>query len=291
MALVTLRGGGLELDLCPRFGGAIARFRFRGHDLLRPSGTALTEDRDPLAASGFPLVPFSGRIENGRFSFGGEEHRLEPNFPPEPHAIHGQGWQLPWEVVHAAEAFAELTLEHRVPATPLEWRARQTFELVDDGLIVGLTLTNAGDGPMPAGLGLHPYFPRTPAVALQARLAHVWLNDEGKIPRERVALPETWDFSTPQEVNALEMDNCFAGWDGKAQIVWPEIAQRLTIEADPLFGHLVIYIPQGADFFCVEPVSHASNGFNLHEAGVEGTGVRILEPGETLESMVRFRVA
>jgi aldose 1-epimerase len=291
MALVTLRRGGLELDLCPRFGGAIARFRFRGHDLLRPAGTALTEDGDPLAASGFPLVPFSGRIENGRFSFGGEEHRLEPNFPPEPHAIHGQGWQLPWEVVHAAEALAELTLEHRVPATPLEWRARQTFELVDDGLTVGLTLTNAGQGPMPAGIGLHPYFPRTPAVTLQARLGQVWLNDEGKIPRERVALPETWDFSTPQEVNALEMDNCFAGWDGKAQIVWPEIAQRLTIEADPLFGHLVIYIPQGADFFCVEPVSHASNGFNLQEAGVEGTGVRILEPGETLEGMVRFRVA
>jgi aldose 1-epimerase len=291
MEMVSLRRGSLELDLCPHFGGGIARFRFRGHDVMRPAGIAYLEQGDPLEAACFPLVPFSGRIADGRFTFGGKTCQLEPNFPPEPHAIHGQGWRLPWQVVHAADTYAELDLEHRVPATPLNWRARQTFELADDGLVIGLALSNAGDDPMPAGIGLHPYFPRTPDSTLQTSLGHVWLNDERKIPRERVALPETWDFSEPRELSVLELDNNFGGWDGRAQIVWPEIAQRLIIEADPVLDHLVIYIPKDADFFCVEPVSHATDGFNLHEAGVEDTGVRILEPGETLEGTVRFKVS
>ena len=44
----------------------------------------------------------------------------------------------------------------------------------------------------------------------------------------------------------------------------------------------MIYVPPGQDFFCVEPVSHVNDGFNMLERGVEGTGVRVLAPGQTL---------
>jgi aldose 1-epimerase len=57
-----------------------------------------------------------------------------------------------------------------------------------------------------------------------------------------------------------------------------------------LFGHLVVYVPPGQDFFCVEPVSHVNDGFNLLDRGVAGTGVRILEPGERLAGVVRLSV-
>jgi aldose 1-epimerase len=55
--------------------------------------------------------------------------------------------------------------------------------------------------------------------------------------------------------------------------------------------HLVIYVPPGEDFFCVEPVSHVNDGFNLLERGVADTGVRVLAPGQTLAGAVRLRVA
>ncbi|HET6518556.1 MAG TPA: hypothetical protein VFG47_01890, partial [Geminicoccaceae bacterium] len=74
-------------------------------------------------------------------------------------------------------------------------------------------------------------------------------------------------------------------------IHWPESGLTVTIEAGPAFRHLVVYVPPGQDFFCVEPVSNANDGFNLHERGVDGTGVRVLEPGEGLEGEVRFRVS
>lgn len=288
--LLELRADSLELGLCPRLGGAIAKFRFRSRDLMRPAGAALVREGEMREASCFPLVPFSGRIADARFRFQGQEYRLEPNFPPEPHAIHGQGWQNPWEVAHAGEHFAELRFEHAVAGTPLHYEATQRFALTDDALEVEIGLTNTGKEAMPAGIGLHPYFIRTAGVSLRARLEHVWLNDERNIPRERVPLPETWDFSKSPKVAGLELDNVFGGWDGRATMIWPETALKLTIEAEPVFGHLVIYVPPGRDFFCVEPVSNANNGFNLFEEGVEGTGVRVLEPGEELRGKIIFRV-
>jgi aldose 1-epimerase len=288
--LVWLACGAFELDLCPRLGGTISGFRHQGLDLMRPPGARFLGAGDPGEASCFPLVPFSNRIADAGFRFRGEVYELPRNFPPEPHAIHGQGWQHPWTAAAASASRAELTFRHAVPGTPLDYHARQLFELDDDGLSVTIAVTNGGERPMPAGVGLHPYFARTAGVTLTASLDHVWLADERKIPKERVPLPAHWDFSKAPRVAALQMDNCFGGWDGHAQIHWPETRLTLTIESDPGLGHLVIYIPPGADFFSVEAVSNANDGFNLMARGVDGTGVRVLEPGETLSGTVRFGV-
>ena len=136
------------------------------------------------------------------------------NSPAEPHAIHGQGWQHPWTVREAGERAAVLEFAHRVAGTPLDYRARQSFALAADRLTVTLELANTGRAPMPAGLGLHPYFPRSEAVTLRARLDHVWRADGRKLPQERAAPPAAWDFGQAARVAALALDNCFGGWDG-----------------------------------------------------------------------------
>ena len=289
-APLCLRRGDFVLDLCPKWGGAIAEFRSGEGALLRPAGNAFLQHGDPRLAACFPLVPFSNRIADGRFRFQGRIYQLDRNFPPEPHAIHGHGWQHPWVVADASASRAELTFRHAVSGTPFDYRARQIFALHDDGLEVALEVTNAGDGPMPAGIGLHPYFRRTEGVTLRARLDHVWHPDERKIPKRRVALPATWDFARRLRLAPLDLDHCFDGWDGRAELHWPETDFTLVIEATPPLRHLVIYVPPGQDFFCIEPVSHVNDGFNLLDRGVDGTGVRVLAPGETLDAAVRFRV-
>jgi aldose 1-epimerase len=289
-ALVRLRSGDFALDLCPRWGGAIAAFRKADRPLLRPAGATFLRRGDPRLAACFPLVPFSNRIADARFSFQGRAYDLDRNFPPEPHAIHGYGWQKPWEVAEASPSRAELTFRHAVSGTPFDYRARQVFALRENGLEVALEVTNVGDGPMPAGIGLHPYFPRTEDVTLRARLDHVWLPDERKIPQQRVTLPAAWDFARRLRLAPLDLDHCFGGWDGRAELHWPETDLTLVIEAAPPLRHLVIYVPPGQDFFCIEPVSHVNDGFNLLERGVEGTGVRVLASGETLGGTLRLRV-
>jgi len=287
---LRLRRGAFELHLEPSLGGAISVFRHDRRDLLRPAGEALLKGGDPLSASCFPLVPFSNRIADARFRFQGRTYELPANFPPEPHAIHGQGWQGAWEVGEVAADRAEVSFRHAVPDTPLDYRARQVFELSDEGLGVTLEVSNAGSGQMPVGIGLHPYFVRTEGVVLRAKLDHVWLADERNVPSERVPLPARWDFAKAPRIGSLEMDNCFGGWNGEAEIRWPEIGLTLRIEAEPVFGHLVVYVPAGEDFFCVEPVSNANDGFNLFERGVPATGVRVLAPGEQLAGTIRFRI-
>jgi aldose 1-epimerase len=289
--LLRLCHGAFELEVCPGVGGSLTAFRHRGRDLMRPAGPALFASGEPEAASSFPLVPFSNRIADCRFGFRGRGYELPPNFPSEPHAIHGQGWQHPWTVAEAGADRAVLDFAHRIAGTPFDYRARQTLTLGDRGLDLTLEVTNAGPGPMPAGLGVHPYFVRTPGVTLHARLAHVWLMDERTIPTKPAPLPAEWDFDRAPRVGDLAMDHCFGGWDGKAEIRWPETGITLALEAEPLFGHLVIYIPPGQDFFCVEPVSHVNDGFNLADRGVVGTGVRVLAPGETLRGRVGFYVS
>ena len=287
---VRLHRSGVELDLCPPIGGAITGFRWRGRDVLRPAGAACLSDGDPLFASSFPLVPFSNRIADARFAFQGRVYQLEQNLPPEPHAIHGQGWQSPWVVEQASDGRAELTFGHAVPGTPLDYRARQTFALHEDGLEIALELTNAGAGPMPAGLGHHPYFIRTDGVTLRARLDHVWLPDERKIPQQRVPLPAAWDFADGLALRPwISIIASAAGTDAPS-CTGPSWISRFVIEAGPIFRHLVIYVPPGQDFFCIEPVSHVNDGFNMLERGVEGTGVRVLAPGQTLAGTIRLRI-
>ena len=289
-ALLRLQRGEFVLDLYPQKGGAIAAWRKSNRALLRPASKAFLQRSDPRSAACFPLVPFSNRIADGRFRFRGRTYQLARNFPPEPHAIHGYGWQNPWVVADAGASRAELIFRHAVRGTPLDYRARQILALRDDGLEIALEVTNAGDGAMPAGIGLHPYFIRTDGVTLRASLDHVWLPDEHNIPKRRVPLPATWDFARGLRLAPLDLDHCFGGWDGRAELHWPETDLTLLIEATPPLRHLVVYVPPGQDFFCMEPVSHVNDGFNLLERGVEGTGVRVLAPGETLGATVRLRV-
>ena len=88
MTQQTLRAGELELVVDAARGGSIMAFRQRGFDLMRPwDGVS----ESPRTYASFPLVPFSGRVDHARFRFQGRNYTLAPNFPPEPHAIHGDG--------------------------------------------------------------------------------------------------------------------------------------------------------------------------------------------------------
>jgi aldose 1-epimerase len=58
---------------------------------------------------------------------------------------------------------------------------------------------------------------------------------------------------------------------------------------DVIFSHLVVFTaPDGS--LAVEPVTHATDGFNLMARGVEGTGVKVLEPGEMVAGTVTLSV-
>jgi aldose 1-epimerase len=285
VTLLLLQVGRLAVDLAPSAGGSIARFAVDDVDILRRMAASdLASDQGNNAAA-YPLVPFSNRIANGRLVFEGEQITLAPNWPGVRHPMHGDGWAHGWQVERADSRSAEIAYLHERAGTeggwPFRYRARQSYRLHEDRLTVRMALENLEDRPVPAGIGLHPFLVRDADTELACRTKAVWTADAEVLPIERSAVPPQWDFSTPHEVDGVVLDNCFDGWDGRATITWPKRRLRLALEASQPFRHLVIYVPPGRDFFCVEPVSHA-NGL---------VGLSPLGPGATLAGEIVFHVS
>ncbi len=196
--------------------------------------------------------------------------------------MHGDGWTHPWTVERQDGCSAELAYEHDGrEGWPFRYRARQKFHLGEDGLVVGLSIENLESEPVPAGLGLHPFFTRDADTELACRTRSVWRTDAEVLPIERVAVPSEWDFATSRPVDNVVLDNCFDGWDGYATVTWPRHNLRLDLTATEPFRHLVIYIPKSSRHFCVEPVSHASGA----------VGRSLLAAGATLAGDIVFRVS
>ena len=104
--MLTLRSGESSLVLAPEIGGAIVGWTCGTVPLLRrPSPDAIVSGNVRRLAC-FPLVPYSNRIAYGRFHWDGTDHLIDRNFGDHPHAIHGIGWQRPWEVASVGPASA-----------------------------------------------------------------------------------------------------------------------------------------------------------------------------------------
>jgi aldose 1-epimerase len=296
--IVSLRSGPARLDAVPFLGGGLLGYWWeidgRRHDWLLGSREADVAGFSDLRLASFPLVPYSNRIRDGRFVFRGRTVD-EPIAPGHPHALHGHGWRLPWQVTSRSDEALAMEYEHRpdpgAAGWPWRYRAWQHLALTPQALTLQMGIENCADAPMPAGLGHHPYFPRTKESLVSATIAGIWWPEAGQLPVERIVPPPAADPRLGVAVDSISLDHGYSGWDGSARIDWPERRAHLTMTADPALSTLVIYSPPKSAFFCVEPVSHCIDAFNLAEQGMSDTGMRVLAPGEKWEATVRFAPA
>lgn len=221
----------------------------------------------------FPLAPFSNRIRNARMHWAGREIRIDP-LHGQAHALHGQAQRMAWDVLDATAD--RIALQARHPAGddgwPWAWSLRQVIRLSADGqLDIELALTNDDAQPMPAGLGLHPYFT---ADGVQASASTDWAHEHelALFPRPNPhsdwqRTPDTWT-------------RYLSGWAGRADIRWAD-GPGLRLQARGPLDHLVLHCNAGR-YLCAEPATHVCDAVNLAAAGIPGTGLRTLAPGDTL---------
>ena len=273
MTVLLLRAGRLAVDVDAHAGGSLARFAVDRADILRPGRG--------VQGGCYPLVPYSNRIANGRFTFEGRDIVVPANWRGLRHPMHGDGWARPWTVVRSGPAYAEILYEHDgASGWPFRYEARQTFLLREHEFVATIAIENREPRAVPAGLGLHPFFVRDPDSELFFHADEVWLADAEVLPTRCVTVPEVWDFEQGRRPDDVALDNCFAGWNGRATLGWPSRGLRLAVEASSPFRHVVVYTPPGQPFFCVEPVSHANGAI----------GRTRLEAGATLAGVVSFKV-
>jgi aldose 1-epimerase len=283
---LTLTRGAARCDILPQVGGSIGAWSVNGQEMLRTASEPDIAARDPYATAGFPLVPYSNRIGQGSFEWRGQRFTLAQNFPPEPHAIHGVGFERSWQVQTRSSDSALLSLRHRPDAAwPWAFDARQRITLTDDLLVLEFDVMNVESQPVPLAFGHHPYFP-SDGARLTFHAQGVWLNDNEGLPCELVQPAGQFNFSKGLAVENADIDNCFTGWSGLAIISWPDKPQALGITASRELSSAVVYIRRELDTFCFEPVAHINNALNRADPE---SAMPVIGPGESFEASIRFR--
>jgi aldose 1-epimerase len=280
---LTLRHAELVCELKPELGGSIAGLWLGGKPVLR--STPAQELHSVRQAGSYPLVPFSNRVGQATLQWRGTDHPLIQNWAPDPHAIHGVGWERPWTVLEASDTFALLSYEHKADASwPFDFDCSQAFKLEAHALELSLSITNQSAQTVPVGLGWHPFFVKRPD-------SHVNFEATGRWEMGHDKLPTHWAPSTG--INAacatLDVDHCFDGWAGTVELRDNE----LNIQVRSSLSRLVVYSTPQSESIAIEPVSHVNDAVNRIAqtgASAEALGICILQPGQTYSSAMRIEV-
>jgi aldose 1-epimerase len=281
--VLTLTHGANRCDVVPAVGGSIGAWIVHGQEMMRAATLGGIEARDPYRMASFPLVPYSNRIADARFVWDGNIMSLAQNFPPEPHAIHGVGFQRAWQVVAHTRQSVELALNHRPDAGwPWAFEARQRITLADELLTLHLSAVNRHSRAVPLTFAHHPYFPRAGAQ-LEFNAEGVWLVGDDHLPSRWTKTAGAFDYSQGLSVENAEVDHCFTGWSGVARIGWPAKPWTLEITGSHQLRNAVVYIRRELDAFCFEPVVHINDALNRQ------ADMPVIQPGESFTSSIVFR--
>ena len=286
---LSISDGSLQLTVDPNMGGSFLTFSANIDgtrlDIMRatPDGFKTSSD-----TASFLMAPYPNRIRDGNFQFQGRTYELKF---PEKHAIHGDVRNRPWNVDVSRPQGATILFRSSDFSDinyPFPFSVTQSFGISSGTLLVRCAIRNEGTSVMPAGCGYHPYFNR----ALGGKTENVQLRftTNGAYPYSGdTPLPEgmpapltaAQDFSRQRPLD-VTLDTCFGGWDGIAELVWPESKVKVVMHASSNMSHLVLFSPPGKPFFALEPQSQMTDGFNFLAKGEEKTGVALVPPGGEL---------
>ena len=244
------------------------------------------------------LIPFPGRIGNGRYSFEGQTFQLERNDKEGPNAIHGFVRSMPWDILDhdSNRVTMSVTLDaetYRPRGYPFSLNIRVTYALNATGLSCAFTVENIGDRTAPIGIGFHPYFTVGTNIIDEA---------EAQIPgtgflefNERLVPTGTiypvqdtpWDYRRFRPIAGQRFNHCYVNLERDAEGIATAALRYLpsnrtiTITMDSAFSAVVVYTgdaiadaPRAA--LAIEPMTCASDAFNHPEWGLTR-----LAPGDT----------
>ncbi|MBE7212764.1 MAG: aldose 1-epimerase [Gluconacetobacter diazotrophicus] len=292
--MLELRSGRSVVTILPELGGAVGSWTRDGTEIMHPVSDPKLLALGGAAVAAYPLIPFSNRVGYGRFSFDGKDFQLDPNFGGEPHTIHGNAWMRSWRVEEHTQSTATLVLEHLPPEDPagqwpFRYRAMLNYALTSERLTVVMHVHNIDARRQPVGMGFHPFFPRTFDLELGFTAGGVWITGENALPERRDPAEREWRFSPMRAPSGPPIDNCYSGWDNAAFLRWPSRNLALSITADTLFDHLVLFTPPGKPFVAVEPATNMTDAINHPE--IADRGLSILEPDEEVTAHVTFELS
>jgi len=258
------------------------------------------------ASSGIPILfPFPGRLAGTQFTFEGRQYELEGE-DALGNAIHGFVLKRPWPVIERLphRLVGQVTASKDIPDVlsrwPADFQITAIYEVAPSRLTLTIEIVNVGDGPLPFGLGTHPYF-RVPiggtdpgACRITVPARQCWeLRDmlpTGKlIPAAEAGLPAEGVLFSAARFDHVFTDVLSQSGRTTATISDPNSGRTTRLTFDDTFRECVVYTPHHREAICIEPYTCVPNAYGIEQAGHE-TGLRVLAPGESFQATMDVAV-
>ena len=289
---IILTHGDWRLVVAP-YGASMRGLSRAGAEVI----TGYTGAKGKVGGQGDVLIPFPGRVAEGRYTFLGQSYQMEKNDKETPSAIHGFLRTVIWETEQPAPDEVTFTTNLHAgdhPGYPFALGVRVTYHLTDTGMAVAFVIENTGDAPAPVATGFHPYFTVGSALIDTATLQVPFgatqefkdlLPTGAILPVEGTSL----DFRQPRTLGGTVFNTCYLqptrDPDGHLRIRLsdPATGRSLAVWMDAAFDYVVLYSgdPLPDDHrrraLAIEPMTCGTDAFNHPEWGLAS-----LVPGETL---------
>jgi aldose 1-epimerase len=242
-------------------GAHLARLSLDGEEVIKPSN-----DGGQAHGGIAVLIPYAGRIRNGRYTFEGTSFKLP--ISRDGHAIHGFAKDARWKLVSEKTGSVTLGSRLRSAGYPGVLDVRITYSVRPESFSTGCFVTNAGSRSCPFVAGFHPYF-----------LARSWrIVTTGRTYRYRLAdkyfpTGERRPFSFAEVDPGTSLDDCFK----IAGAIRFEAEGRTLVITRRRMPYLIVYNGKYAEgtSVAIEPYTGLDDAYN------NGIGLIVLKPGES----------
>jgi aldose 1-epimerase len=269
VAAVTLVSGELQATFVPEMNMLGVSLRLGGDEFLALPGGVGAYRR--VRTTGLPLLaPWANRLSRRayradriRVDLDGLDLYTDPNGLP----IHGtMSAQEAWDVsavstggrVARLRAGFEYAGAELLAAFPFPHRLETAVEVDGRSLSLATTIRPSGDRAVPVSFGYHPYL-RLPGGRRSAwrlllpRRRHVELDERG-IPTGRSAeVPAEGEL-----IGARTYDDLFE-LTGDRRLGLQHGGRRLSVRFGAGYPYAQVYVPPGAGFACLEPMTAPTN--------------------------------
>lgn len=261
--------------------------------------------------SGIPILfPFPGRLRGQTLNYNTRDYPLDGD-DGRGNAIHGYVLNRPWTVIEQTPSsvtgqFRASQVDAQLSGKwPSDFELIARYELAGDTLRGRYVARNTGDGLLPCGLGLHPYF-RVPLAAgadaahraaeciVTVPVTHYWELENMLPTGRRLPTDAPRQLASGMPFAETKLDDVLSGVEFKngwatARIEEVQSGLRLSIGFDEPFRECVVYNPPHREAICIEPYTCVPDTYWLTDQGIDA-GLRELKPGEEFACQMEIRL-
>ncbi len=293
---LTLTCGDLRLTVSPFGASMLGLSRSVGAE-TQEIITSYSGAKNKVGGQGDVLIPFPGRVRDGRYAFEGREHQMVKNDKETPSAIHGFLRSVIWEQQALSEdavTFATSFEGDAHAGYPFALRAQVTYTLSRTGFRCEFQIQNIGVGDAPVGAGFHPYLAVGTGL-IDDNLLHVPF---GSIQEYKNLLPtgallpvegSPFDFRRPRAIGETVFNTCYLDptrdESGLAHIRLSnaQTGRAVTVSLDSSCNYVVLYsgdpLPEAhrRRALAIEPMTCGTDALNHPAWGLVtlGSGERL----------------